>query len=191
MLDGKALGAYITKRYRDRGDRLFRMERLAWYDVPSQNRDRAAYLEALRRGTRPDTTALEALAVELADEARRGLVSERVRVLSPELTDDEAMSCDVALPIISRDQEIRILHRGEHPVPDVVDHDYWIVTTAAGEVHVLPLHYDAAGRFLGAEIITDPAAQQPYLRERRLAWAIAEPFDTWWSRHGELHRQAA
>jgi hypothetical protein len=111
-------------------------------------------------------------------------------MLSPVLSDDEAMSCHVALPIISRDQEIRILHRGEHPVPELLDHDYWVVETAAGAVDVVRMVYSGRGEFLGARVV--PAAlHAPYLRERHLAWSLAEPFAPWWDRHQELHRRMA
>jgi hypothetical protein len=185
MLDEQALEEFVFARYSRRHDQLFRMERLPLYDVPSQNADRESWLAG-----QVDTTDLEQWAEVLADDRRRGLVSRRVRVLSSVLTDDEAMSCHVALPIIGRDQEVRILHRGEHPVPELVDHDYWVIETASGAVDVVRMIYSDGGVFLGAEVV--PAAEHArYLRERDLAWSIGEPFAPWWIRHRELHRKTA
>lgn len=185
MLNEQQLGDWIDAHYQRPGDRLFRMERLPWYDVPSQNTDRQAWLAG-----HPDTAAVETWAQVLADDTRRGLISQRVRVLSARLTDDEAMSCHIALPITSRHEEVRVLHRGEHPVPDQLDHDYWIIQPASGPVSVLAMQYSPGGAFVGARIVP-PAEHGPYLAEQRLTWAIAEPFGSWWARHGELHRQTA
>lgn len=185
MLDEQALEEFVFARFSRPNDQLFRMERLPVYDVPSQNADRENWLAG-----HVDTTALEQWAGVLADDRRRGLVSRRVRVLSSVLTDDEAMSCHVALPIIGRDQEVRILHCGEHLVPELLDHDYWVIEPASGQVDVIRMIYSDGGAFLGAEVVP-PAEHAPYLRERDLAWSIAEPFAPWWNRHRELHRKTA
>lgn len=185
MLDEQALEDFIFTRYSQSGDRLFRMERLPHYDVPSQNADRESWLAG-----RFNTNPLEEWAAVLADDRRRGLVSRRTRVLTPGLTDDEAMSCHVALPIIGRDQEVRILHRGEHLVPDLLDHDYWVIEPSDGPTEVVRMVYSDGGAFEGAEVV--PGADHAlYLREKALAWSIGEPFATWWARHRELHRKSA
>lgn len=185
MLDEQRLNDVIDAHYSRPGDQLFRMERLPWYDVASQNADRDAWL----RG-RVDTSAIEAWAGVLADDARRGLVSRRVRVLSAELTADEAMSCNVALPITSRHEYVRILRHGEHEAPQLLDHDYWVIEPAGGPVQILRMIYTDGGAFRGA-VVVEPSEHEAYLRERALAWVAGEPFAAWWTRHGELHRMAA
>jgi hypothetical protein len=187
VLDEQELGAFIGAHHNLRGDALFRMERLPLYDVPSQTKAREAWV---RTGTF-DTTGLERFAGELAEDEANGLTFERVRVLSADLTDDEAMSCNIALPILARHSSVRVLHRGEHPVPELRGHDYWITYTAAtDETNVVAMHYSDGGAFVGAEVV--PAELHgPYLRERALAWSIGEPFTQWWARHGELHRRLA
>jgi hypothetical protein len=185
MLDEEALEDYVFSRYANPGDQLFRMERLPLYDTDSQNADRESWLAG-----EFDPTALEQWAAVLADDRRRGLVSRRVRVFSNRLTIDEAMSADVALPIIGRSQDIRVLRRGEHSVPEVLDHDYWVIEPVDGPVEVVRMVYSEGGRFLGAEIVP-PAEHGPYLRERDLAWRLGEPFTGWWGRHGELYRKRA
>lgn len=188
MLDGKGMSALIRENYRRGGDRKDRVERLRWYNVPSQNADREAFLA----GAAPDWTRKQAFLDDLADERARGLISNRVRIFpAAELNDDELMACHLGYPFVGRDQDIRVLHHGEHPIPDILDHDYWILRPVGRPLHVLRMHYADDGAFLGATDITDPAEQAPYLREWDLSWAIAEPFDPWWAQHGEWHRRVA
>jgi hypothetical protein len=185
LLTEDELGEFIDGHYHALGDHLFHKEGLPWYDVPSQNADRSAW-----RAGRFDPTQVLAWTSRLAADEARGLVSQRLRIVSAALTDDEMMSLDVALPIIARHEEIRVLHRGEHPVPDLVDHDYWIMRPASGGVFVVAMRYSDGGAFRGAEVI--PAEQHgPYLREQKLGWAIAAPYSDWWAAHPELHRRAA
>lgn len=185
LLTEAQLEERIDARYQRRGDVLCHMERRPHYDVPSQNRDRDNWLAG-----RPDTTELKKWAQVLADDQRRGLVSRRARVLSAELTDDEAMSCDIALPVISPYEEVRVLHRGEHPVPDLVPDDYWVMRPATGGIYVIRNVYDDGGAFLGAEEV--PASEHArYLRDWDLSWVIGEDYPTWWGRRTDLHRRPA
>lgn len=186
MLDEKGLGAVIDWRHRSHDDLLFRMERLPLYDVPGQNADRAAFLG----GYAPDWARKQAWYDVLAECAERGLISCRVRVFSADLTDDQLMSCHFSYPYSGRWQETRILRHGEHPVPDLLDHDYWIVEPADGDRQVLRMHYSDGGEFVGAEELP-AAAHALYRDERDRAWATAQPFAAWWADHPELHREAA
>lgn len=186
LLDEKGLGAFIDAHYRGRGDRLFRMERLSRYAVAQQS----AELQAWRDGTEPDMATKQPWLDVLAGEVARGMRTRRVRILSAELTDDEQRACHWGYPHIGRFEEVRVLRRGEHPVPDVLDHDYWVIEPADGDLQVVHMDYSPTGRFLGAVVLPE-SEHGPYLREQQLAWAIGEPFTTWWGRHGELHRRAA
>ncbi len=183
LLNGSELSNLLSASFAQPGDQMFRMERLPQYTVPGQTEVREQWL-AWRAGSgpHPDTTAIEKWAEKLADEAHRGMVRRRVRVLSEVLTADEAQSCDIALPVIARHQWTRVLHRGEHTPVDVLDHDYWVIQPAHGEVKVVRMVYSDAGEFEGAEIVPDDRIE-PYLREMRLAWSIAEDFSAWWSRN--------
>ena len=185
LLTVAELGDFIDTHYHQPGDQLFRMERLPWYDVPSQNADREAWLAG-----RFDPAQVTAWAARLATEQARGMLSQRLRVIGTRMTDDEAMSLHAALPIISRHEDVRILQHGEHPVPDLVDHDYFVVRPASGGVFVIAMRYTDGGALLGAEVIPD-VRHEPYLREQAQGWANGEPYADWWAAHPELHRSTA
>jgi hypothetical protein len=183
-LDEAALGAFVDAQHTAAGDHLFRMERLPRYAVPHQSAELARW----RRGeTEPDRATKQPWLETLADEAGRGLISRRVRVFGVTLSDDELRACHWGYALNSRHEDIRVLRRGEHDLPeDLIELDYWIVV----DRHVLPMHYDEDGRFLGAEVAA-PGRLAEFRRDRERAWAVAEPFPQWWSRHPELHRPRA
>jgi hypothetical protein len=183
ILDENGLGDFIDAHYNAPGDRLFRMEQLPYYDVPHQ----AAELAAWRSGGEPDWSVKQPWLNTLAEERRRGLISERVRVLSARLTDDELRACNWGYPYTGRYEDIRVLRHGEHPIPGaLLAQDYWIIA----DTHVALMHYDSSGRFGCAEILA-PAELARYRDDRDAAWTAGEPFGSWWRRHGELHRRQA
>ena len=49
------------------------------------------------------------------------------------------------------------------------------------------MHYTGDGEFLGASLVPEPERSQQ-LAAQEAAWAAAEPFETWWARHREYHR---
>jgi hypothetical protein len=60
---------------------------------------------------------------------------------------------------------------------------FWLID----DRHVIRMHYDDDGWYLGAEPVDD--AELPrYRRARDVAVAAAEPFAAWWSRHPEEWR---
>jgi hypothetical protein len=182
LLDETGLGDFIDAHYREPGDQLFRMEQLPHYDVPHQ----AAELEAWRSGGEPDWATRQPWLDALAEEQSNGLISQRVRVFSEELTEDERRAIAWGYPYTSRYEETRVLHRGEHVVPsELIGRDYWLV----GQRVVL-MHYSATGAFEGAEVLP-PSELARFHRDRDFAWAVAEPFGIWLKRHSELHRQRA
>ena len=108
----------------------------------------------------------------------------RVRIFSEKLTDDELMACHWGYPYTVRaGEEIRVLRRGEHELPTgLLNVDYWLIADA----HVLLMHYSSDGGFVGAELLNADRVEA-FRRDQRVAWAAAEPFTQWWSRHDELH----
>lgn len=191
MMSGAQLEDLLDTFYARPGDQLFRMERLAEYAAGGQAERRAAW-RAWRAGTaaRPDTSGIERWAEALADESQRGMVRRRVRVLPEHLTDDQLASCDLALPILARWQQTRVLRRGQHEWTDMLDHDYWVIQPATGRVRVARMVYTPDGEFEGAVLVPDDRVQ-PYLREMRAAWSAAEDFSGWWARTRALVLPAA
>lgn len=105
-----------------------------------------------------------------------GKVRYRVRILSEQLTDYELYSCAWGYQLNTVGEDIRVLHRGEHPLPDaLIERDHWVIDDDL----VLVMHYDDDGVFVGAEVAPDV---DPYLAARDKAWATAEPFVDWWRR---------
>lgn len=185
LLTEAELGDVIDAHYRDPGDLLFHREGLPWYDVESQNLDRSAW-----QAGRFDPAQVTAWAARLASERERGMVSRRLRIVSAELTDDERMSLQAALPVLAEYEDVRVLRRGEQLVPGLVDHDYWILRQADGPPVVIAMRYSDGGTFLGGEVV--PAhLHGAYLRDQELAWAIGIPYAEWWAAHPDLHRTAA
>lgn len=186
LLTAAELGDVIDERHRGPGDVLFHREGLPRYDVPSQNADREAWVAG-----RFDPGQVTAWSERLADERARGMVSRRLRILSADLTDDEQMSVFGALPVIGREEEVRILRRGEHAFPTgLIEHDYWIARPADGPVLVVRMRYTDGGAFEGAVVVA-PQDHGPYLRDQELLWEAGMSFTEWTAAHGDLRGRAA
>jgi hypothetical protein len=184
LLQERELGEFINAHYRVSGDRLFRMERLPRYDVPHQTAELQRWLAG---EVEPNWETKQPWLDTLADEQRRGLVSQRVRVFGAHLSADELRACHWGYALNGRYEDIRVLHEGEHDIPPgLLAVDYWII----GDTYAVPMHYDPRGRFIGAEIAAADRLAA-FMQDRDRAWSAAEPFRTWWSRHHELHRGPA
>jgi hypothetical protein len=187
LLDEDQLGEVIDTHFAEPGDVLQRIERQPVYNVPSQVADAQAWERDPRA---VDTAGLRSWARVVRDDQRRGLRRERIRVFGAELTSDEAMTLDVAWPILAPYQEQRVLRRGEHPVPDVAAGDYFLIRRHTGLTVAIVMHYDETGAFQGAQIVSGRYGREPLLRDWELSWAIAEPFAEYEAGHPELHRRA-
>lgn len=65
-----------------------------------------------------------------------------MRILSADLTDYELMACHWGYAYNSKFEDIRVLHHGEHEIPDLLGHNYWIVA----DQHVMRMDYDPGRR---------------------------------------------
>jgi hypothetical protein len=178
-LDVAELGQHLGRFHHD----LFRMETLPAYAVGSDGDD---YQRWLSGETEPTWERKNRWLATLRAERAAGKISRRVRVLSAQLTEYEKYSCEWGYALnAAAGEDIRVLHRGEHAVPDDVlaDRDFWIVD----DREVVAMHYDAEGRFESAEILPEDALDQ-HRDTRDRTWQAAEPFVEWWVRHPELHR---
>lgn len=176
-----SLGAFILERYSRPGDVLTRMERLPVYHVASDGGD----FEAWKAGAPQPVSAdrIETLE-DLRNERSNGQARRRVRILSAQLTDYERYSIEFGyLQNVAAGEDVRILRAGEHPIPQLLDFDYWLIN----DRDLARMHYDARGAFLGAE--SAPRLLREARREITACWEVAEPVTCWWHRHPELHRQ--
>lgn len=183
LLDERELGEFIDAHYKAAGDHLFRMERLPRYDVPHQTAELQRWLAG---ETEPNWETKQPSRHPRRRAATRPRVPARPHVRRPALR-RRAASLPLGYALNGRYEDIRVLHEGEHDIPPgLMPIDYWIVA----DTYAVPMHYDPHGRFLGAEV-APPDRLAEFMRDRDLALASAEPFDTWWSRHPELHRRRA
>jgi uncharacterized protein DUF6879 len=181
-LDVAELGLHLGRFRRE----LFRMETLPAYAVSSDGDD---YLRWLAGETEPTWERKNRWLATLRAERAAGKISRRVRVLSAQLTEYERYACEWGYALNApAGEDIRILRRGEHGIPQdvITDRDFWIVDDS----EVVAMHYDADGRFEGAEVLpSDTLERHRDTRDR--TWEAAEPFVQWWARHPELHRSVA
>lgn len=176
-----SLGHFILSRYAGRGDTLTRMERLLVYSVTSDGGD----FEAWKAGASVPASSERAETVaDLRQERANGQIRRRVRILSAALTDYERYSIEFGyLQNAEAGEDVRVLRHGEHPIPQLLDFDYWLIN----DRDLARMHYDAHGHFLGAE--SAPRLVREARREISACWEVAEPVTAWWHRHPELHRQ--
>ena len=187
-LDYDGLGDWFDAHYRNRGDRLFRLETLPAYAVDDDGEDFRRWVAG---ATEPTWSRKQPVLDGLREEHEAGLIAERVRIFTDRLTDYERYACEFGYAYNSRFEDIRVLRHGEHPIPhDLRMVDFWLAQDGDG-VHVALMHYDETGRFLGAEAVTAPAELAAYRATRDDLLAAAVPFTTWWARHPELHRRRA
>ncbi len=169
---GERLGRFTS--------RLFRLETLPAYAVDS---DGDSYRRWLAGEPEPTSERFQRWLDVLRARRAAGKLSSRVRILSEQLTDYERYACEWGYTHTSvAGEDIRVLRRGEHHIPDLIEVDFWIVDDA----EVVLMRYDEHGRFNGAEATTNDLAAFRHTRDT--AWAAAEPFGAWWSRHPELRR---
>jgi hypothetical protein len=179
VLTGNELGKWIDARLTRSA---YRLELLDRYDAASER-------EAFARFLRGEPSAAERRPwlARIRAESEAGILNQRVHVLSTPLTDYLRFEATWGYAYnAAAGEDIRIIDLSERPAPaGLPGHDYWLIDDA----HALVMHYDDAGRLIGAEPASD--AELPvYQRAREAAVAAAEPFAAWWARHREEYRAA-
>jgi hypothetical protein len=166
---------------------LIRIETLGAYRSASDG----AEFDRFRAGeAEPDRAAKAGWLDRIRSDTADGRVWRRLRVVGHPMTDYVRYSCEWGYTDNGAAGEvIRVLDLADAP-PGAE------AIVGIGDVYVLDdllvvaMRYDATGRFLGAEALSDPLAEI-HRTAARIAWAIGEPFDEWWRRHPEHHRSAA
>jgi hypothetical protein len=177
VLDEKALGEFLEEAQRS----LFRLETLAAYDVSSDGGDFTHYL---RGEPGPDMVRKGAWHKVLQADRARGVRNYRVHVVRSPLSPYCRYECEWGYAYNVSYEDIGILDLAELERPaGLVDHDFWLVD----DRQAVRMHYDDAGRYLGAEIMPAESLHR-YLAAREAAWAAAVPFADYWAAHPQYHR---
>jgi len=121
----------------------FRLECLPAYSVPQE----AAMLATFRRGETVELPADHPWITRVREKCGNGRTMERVRVVSRPLTDYERFELSLYPHSRAAGENIRVVER--HSVE--VTEDFWLFDDTIAVV----LRYDAAGRFLGADVTSD------------------------------------
>jgi len=180
MLDERGLAEFIdTHASRSR----FRLETLPAYEVATDGSDFARYLAG---EPAPTPERKQPWLDRLRRDTAAGLRAWRVHILTPPLSDYLRYECEWGYaPNAEAGEDIRILDLSESrlPVADLGG-DFWVLD----DHHVVLMRYDEHGRFVGADVAS-PSDVPAYRTARDVLWDAGEPFNTWWARHPEYHRQ--
>ncbi len=180
MLDAAMLGTLLRSAKRD----LFRMEARDSYDVPTDGGDFGRYIHG---EPGPDMARKAAWHARLAADRSRGLRRWRVHAFTEPLSPYLRFEFEWGHALNAALEEIRVLPlRPDHGLPSLALTDFWLVD----DREAVSMHYDQAGRFLGATV-EPPAALAGYRQARDAAWSAAAPFTKWWRTHPQYHRREA
>lgn len=179
MLDEQELGDYIDSRFTSV---LFRLETLDLYDVASNGDEYRRYVAG---EVKPDPEHKKPWMEHIRGEVARGLRTYRVHVVHSPLNDYLRFECEWGYVYNARAGEhIRILDLAERPRPaDLLGEDFWLID----DREVLRMHYDAEGRYIGAEVAPEEVLPQ-YLAAKDAAWSGAVDFSDYWKAHPEYWR---
>lgn len=179
MLSATELLAYTDDRLTCSA---FRLELLDRYEVESDGGDYARYL---RGEPAPTPERKQPWLDRLAAHREAGIGHSRVHILSTPPTNYLRYECEWGyVPNVQAGEDVRIIDRSELPTPALpVDHDFWLID----DRYAVRMDYDAHGRFLGAETVSESDLSR-YLIARDLAVRASEPFAGWWIRHPEEWR---
>ena len=151
----------------DFGELFTSFEHTAFRLEPREYYNSAGEHEPLRRflAGEPDDLKWNRPWLDLmAAHAARGRVIRRVRVVSVPLSDYSRFGLWCAGFLAEAGEDIRYLDRAQ--ASGLPDFDYWLFDSRWGA----RLHFDQADRFLGAEIINDPAVVAELAAARDDAW---------------------
>lgn len=181
MLDEEGMDTFIEKHFTRSA---FRLEVLPQYTVDSDQGNVTSYLEG---DPEPSWAHGGPWFDHLAEERAAGRRRYRVHIVTPPLSDYLRYECEWGyVYTTAAGEEVYILDTSETtpPMKDLLDHDWWLLD----DEHVLRMHYDTEGRFLGAEPLP-PSAAGVYRMCRDALMETAVPFGDWWGRHPQYRRK--
>lgn len=180
MMDVAELRAFIAEHFTRTA---FRLEALQQYEVASDGSDFARYLAG---EPAPTPERKEPWLAKLRDERSRGMYRHRVRIVTRPVSDYTRFECEWGYaPNSAAGEDIRIYDVGDLPLPELryPANDFWLLDDTYG----IDMRYADDGQFIGAAELPDWAVRRARAAETVL-WRRSEPFNTWWARHTELHR---
>jgi hypothetical protein len=148
--------------------------RTAWR-LESQGIYREPYeQEPLRQflaGQKPDLSFMDDHVATVRADTAAGKRWQRVRVLTEPLTDYLRFEMSIAWLNAEAGEEIRVLTESQARDLGIPRQDFWMLD----DDQVAAMHFGDQG-FEYAELVTEPAAVEPFRKFRELAWQNATPF---------------
>jgi hypothetical protein len=160
----------------------FRLETLDRYAVPHDAEIVRRYLTG---ASYQETDFARGWADYVAGMVAKGVTYHRVHVVHSPLSEYLRYECEWGYTrYTQRGEQAYILDTAEVARPrEVPDYDFWLI-----DAHVVRMHYDSDGGFLGAELLP-PMALEEHRRARDAAIAAGVPFEAYWAAHPEYHRE--
>ena len=140
----------------------FRLEVRDRYDAPYENESLRKFLA----GEQDDLPWMQSWLVMLRDLTAQGRRFARVRVVGMPLTDYSRFGVWCAQFTNDAGEDIRYLTRDQAQAEGLPAHDYWLFDSRT----LVQLHFDDEDRFLGGEVIEDPAVIVRHNYWRDAAW---------------------
>jgi len=143
----------------------FRLEVRDRYDAPYENESLRKFLA----GEPDDLSWMQDWLTMIRAATAEGRRFARVRVVSMPLTDYSRFGVWCAQFTNGAGEDIRYLTRDQAQDEGLPNHDYWLFDSR----RLVSMHFDDADRFLGGEVIEDPAVIVQHNYWRDMAWRYA------------------
>ena len=170
------LGEFVASHHtRD----LFRLETLSRYNAASDADDVRRYL---RGEPAPSAEAKRPWLDRIRADVTSGRAWRRLHAVAEPLSDYLRYECEWGyVPNSAAGEQVRIAEL----TPALAQVGDFFVLDGR---HVVRSRYDQTGRFVHAEVMSDPASAAPFLAIAELLWNQATNFSTWWDAHPRYHR---
>jgi hypothetical protein len=155
-------GSDFRQLFHDFEHTAFRLESRDSYDASYEN-------ESLRRflaGEDDDLPWMQTWLTMIREHSAAGRRFSRVRAVSMPLNDDSRFGVWCSQFTSGAGEDIRYLTRDQAKMEGLPDHDYWLFDSRK----LVRMHFDDEDRFLGGEIISEPAVIVQHNYWRDAAW---------------------
>jgi hypothetical protein len=174
------LGDYLGERHR--AD-LLRVQTLEYYGVPSDDED---YLRYVNGDATPISPYREPWYRQLRDDRAAGKIWRNVHIVNLPLNDYLRYQFEWCYAYnVRAGMDVRILDTTAYPEAArfFTARDFYVIDG----LEAVEMRYTEDGTYVGA-VSAPSASTNPYATVAELAWAMATPFDQWWAKHPEFHR---